>query len=191
MKRSAKILREMQIDQFLDADGVLYLWNQIKQEFLPRDEYVAGGGEADSVAWENITNKPTDLVHTSDMEDAIDEAVETLTTSLTSISERMENAEQGLSQRPTTEQVDQKISAAVVGVYRFMGSVPAYVNLPTSGMTNGDVYDVEDTGMNYAWVVPEDGSQGYWDPLGQIFQIQKIPNSVIQQIVDGTYGSEA
>lgn len=59
----------------------------------------------------------------------------------------------------------------VVNVYKFQGSVPKYENLPTSGQTGGDVYNVEDTGMNYGWVEDaENAAGGFWDPLGGTVQ---------------------
>lgn len=59
----------------------------------------------------------------------------------------------------------------VVNVYKFQGSVPKYENLPTSGQTGGDVYNVEDTGMNYGWVEDaENAASGFWDPLGGTVQ---------------------
>ena len=57
----------------------------------------------------------------------------------------------------TKAQVDAKVSS----VYRFAGSVATYDDLPTSGQTVGDTYNVEDTGANYAWT----GSA--WDKLSE------------------------
>lgn len=54
------------------------------------------------------------------------------------------------------EEIDAKVNA----VYRFKGSVEGLVALPTEGNTLGDVYNLQDTGMNVAW----DGSK--WDYLG-------------------------
>lgn len=48
----------------------------------------------------------------------------------------------------------------VTSVYKYKGSVANEAALPTSGQTVGDVYNLEDTGMNVAW----DGSD--WDELG-------------------------
>ena len=59
----------------------------------------------------------------------------------------------------TSTQVDNAISQAVSSVYKFKGSVSTYNNLPTTGLTAGDVYNVEDTGANYGWT----GS--VWDKL--------------------------
>ena len=45
-------------------------------------------------------------------------------------------------------------------VYRYKGSVPTYTALPAENLETGDVYNVIDTDMNYAWT----GTA--WDPLG-------------------------
>lgn len=62
----------------------------------------------------------------------------------------------------TKSEVDAKVSS----VYKYKGSVATYENLPTTGLTTGDVYNVEaahgsyPAGTNYAWT----GTA--WDPLG-------------------------
>ena len=61
---------------------------------------------------------------------------------------------------PTNEEVDTKIGEAVTSVYRYKGSVATYDDLPTTGRKSGDVYNVADTGKNYAY----NGSG--WDDLG-------------------------
>lgn len=48
----------------------------------------------------------------------------------------------------------------LVNVYKYKGTVANEAALPPSDNTTGDIYNVEDTGMNYAW----DGSK--WDALG-------------------------
>ena len=40
------------------------------------------------------------------------------------------------------------------------------------------MWNVEDTGMNYAWTGEE------WDALGQVFEIQAITNGEIDSITD-------
>lgn len=47
--------------------------------------------------------------------------------------------------------VDDSIASAVSSVYKYKGSVATYSDLPSSGLTIGDVYNVEETGDNYAW----------------------------------------
>lgn len=51
------------------------------------------------------------------------------------------------------------VDSAVASVYKYKGSVANQAALPQSDQTVGDVYNVEDTGHNYAW----DGSK--WDQL--------------------------
>lgn len=59
------------------------------------------------------------------------------------------------------EEVEVKVSS----VYRFRGSVATYNNLPTEGNVQGDVWNVEDTGANYAW----DGTK--WDKLSETIDL--------------------
>ena len=62
----------------------------------------------------------------------------------------------GIEDAYTKTQVDAKVSS----VYRYKGSVANEAALPQEDQVTGDVYNVEDTGMNVAW----DGSK--WDKLG-------------------------
>lgn len=64
---------------------------------------------------------------------------------------------------PTTQDIDDAIDAKVSGAYKFKGSVANAEALPTTGNTEGDIYNVEDTGANYAW----NGTE--WDSLGGSF----------------------
>lgn len=61
----------------------------------------------------------------------------------------------GITDTYTKEEIDNKISS----VYRYMGSVATEGDLPTDAVL-GDVYDVQDTGMNVVW----NGTA--WDKLG-------------------------
>jgi hypothetical protein len=65
----------------------------------------------------------------------------------------------------------------ITNMYKYKGSVATVSALPSSGNTTGDVYNVESSGMNYAW----NGSA--WDALGEIFTITSISNSDIDTIV--------
>ena len=62
-------------------------------------------------------------------------------------------------------------------VYKFRGSVATYSALPSTGVSAGDVYNVEADDMNYAWT----GTA--WDPLGSLFSIESITNSEIDTIL--------
>lgn len=61
----------------------------------------------------------------------------------------------------TKGEVDGKLAS----IYRFKDSVAAEDQLPTQDQVIGDVYNVEDTGMNVAW----DGKK--WDKLGSVINL--------------------
>lgn len=71
----------------------------------------------------------------------------------------------------------------IAGVYKYKGSVAAEANLPSTGQTTGDVYNIESAssygaaGANVAW----NGTA--WDSLGEIFAISSITNAEIDIIV--------
>lgn len=67
----------------------------------------------------------------------------------------------GITDAYTKTEVDAKIASA----YIYKGSVDTYASLPTADQTVGDVYNVVDTGKNYAW----DGTA--WDDLGGIVDL--------------------
>ena len=104
------------------------------------------GGKIDVIkvngTTQTITNKAVDI---------------TVPTSLTQLAN---DGATDATKYATEAVVDTKIASAVAGVYTYKGSVATYNDLPASGQTTGDVYDVQATGMNYAW----NGSA--WDALG-------------------------
>lgn len=74
------------------------------------------------------------------------------------------------------------LKSDIVGMYKYKGSVANSSNLPTSGQTKGDVYNIVNAssygpaGTNVAW----DGSA--WDALGGLFEIESITNAEIDAI---------
>lgn len=62
----------------------------------------------------------------------------------------------------TEEGVQSKIDTALTSVYKWKGSIANKDALPTSDNKIGDVYDTQDTGMNYGW----NGTS--WDSLGAL-----------------------
>lgn len=58
--------------------------------------------------------------------------------------------------------ISSAVSSAITGVYTVKGSVANQGALPGDGNKTGDVYNVEDTGMNYVW----NGTK--WDALGSV-----------------------
>ena len=68
----------------------------------------------------------------------------------------------------------------ISGLYKYKGSKATYSALPTTGNVVGDVWNVEDTGMNYAW------TGDAWDALGAVFEINSITNTEIDTITADT-----
>lgn len=68
----------------------------------------------------------------------------------------------------------------LASVYKYKGSVANYAALPTENLTVGDVYNVEDTDMNYGWTGTE------WDPLGNMFQLDPLTEEDIKTIMGVT-----
>lgn len=58
------------------------------------------------------------------------------------------------------------VATSIATVYKYKGSVATYDNLPTNNLNVGDVYNVEDTGDNYAW----DGTK--WDKLSGLADLK-------------------
>ena len=89
----------------------------------------------------------------------------------------------------TDTDVQTAIESAISSVYKYKGSVANQAALPESGNEDGDVYDTQDTGMNYAW----NGSS--WDALGTYVdtsllwaksELTAITTAEIDEIMDGT-----
>lgn len=74
----------------------------------------------------------------------------------------------------TASDVSSAISTAVASAYKYKGSVASQSALPATADT-GDVYDAQDTGMNYAW----NGSA--WDALGQLVDTSVLWTSTTGQ----------
>ena len=64
----------------------------------------------------------------------------------------------------------------LTAVYKYKGSKATVSALPSSGNVQGDVWDVQENGMNYAW----NGSA--WDPLGTIYTPDIITDAQIDAI---------
>lgn len=82
------------------------------------------------------------------------------------------------------------VKSSLSEVYHFKGSVDdvaALKALPKEGLTVGDVYNVKDTKMNYAWT-GDTSSSDYdegWDSLGGSFGIETLTTSDIDELIVG------
>lgn len=88
--------------------------------------------------------------------------VETLTTTVNGKADKATTISgYGITDAYTKTEVDAKVSS----VYKYKGSVANEAALPTEGQVVGDVYNLEDTGMNVAWT-----GEG-WDKLGSVVDL--------------------
>ena len=68
----------------------------------------------------------------------------------------------------TSSAVDTKINSAVASVYRVRGSVDNYESLPSTNVIVGDVYNLLDTGANYACISID---PIIWDKLSETIDL--------------------
>lgn len=129
--------------KYLDDNGLLYLWQKIKNVFATQ----------------------------TDLSDKVDkETGKGLSTNDYTTAEKNKLAAFGAASTYA-------LKTDIASMYKYKGSVATVSALPSSGQTAGDVYNVEATGMNYAW----NGTE--WDALGEIFTITSISNGDIDTIV--------
>jgi len=214
--------------KYLDNDGLLYLWQKIKNVFATKDaldgkvDKVTGKGlstndyttdeknklngiqaGAKSVTYTNsssaaststlvaVTVEGEAVILHAENEDYV--GVPTGEAAMAALSAKVDKQDgKGLSTEDYTTTEKNKLAALptndtlqatyatksdITSMYKYKGSVATVSALPSSDNTTGDVYNVEATGMNYAW----NGSA--WDALGEMFTITSISNSDIDTIV--------
>ena len=86
----------------------------------------------------------------------------------------MDLLDTALTNTYTKTQIDNLVSA----VYKFKGSVANFASLPSTGQTTGDVWNVTDTGINYAWA----GS--VWDDIGGVEALATASNDGLMSSSD-------
>ena len=221
--------------KYLDNDGLLYLWQKIKNVFATKD---ALDGKVDKVTGKGLSTNdyttaekdklngiqsgaqvnpkiivdgnsreiivymldddngtllmsyngtsPDDEMIAVPLASAAQGAIQSLSEALAGKVDAEDG--KGLSTNDYTTAEKNKLAAFgaastyalktdITNMYKYKGSVATVSALPASGNTTGDVYNVEATGMNYAW----NGTA--WDALGEIFTITSISNSDIDTIV--------
>lgn len=71
--------------------------------------------------------------------------------------------------------------ASMGNIMRYKGSVATYADLPTEDNEIGDVYNVVDTGNNYAW----DGEA--WDEIGSSIDLSGYPEKAQDETITGQW----
>ena len=173
-----------ELNKSLDGNGLLYFWQKMKVLLSGKVDKVDGKGLSTN---DYTTTEKNKLSGIADGANKI--TVENVLTSTSTSNALSANQGKVLDEKikalriPTTvaELTDASSYAKktdLSNVYRYMGSKAIFSQLPTSGNTVGDVWDVvADNGMNYGW----NGSS--WDPLGQVFTISYMSNADIDQIL--------
>lgn len=169
------------MSKYLDNNGLLYLWGKIKA--------LAGGkvdkAEGMGLSSNNFTNAEKEKLHGLENYSLPAATADTLggvkvgTGLLISggvLSATGGGTADAVAWDNITGRPDVALKSDLAAVYRYKGSVTNYASLPTEDNETGEVWNVEATGMNYAW----DGEK--WDPLGESFEIQSITNAEIDTI---------
>lgn len=143
---------------------------------------------------EDITQKATDAateaavkqidasyVQKDDLNKQLDTTIEPIQTDVSDLKQKSQEADEKIGQNTAnitnvTNQVTtlnsnltenyyskSDIDAKISGIYHYKGSVDTFDDLPKNAQV-GDVYNVNSTGMNYAW------TGEIWDELGTLFE---------------------
>ena len=167
---------------YLDSDGLLYVWGKVKALLDKKVDIVEGRGlssndytAADKAKLAGLENYTLPTATASTLGGV--KVGAGLTISGGVLSATGGGTADAVAWENITGRPDVALKSDLSSVYRYKGSVTNYASLPNTQNTAGDVWNVEATGMNYAWT----GSS--WDALGQVFEIQHITNAEIDAII--------
>ncbi len=166
------------MSKYLDTNGLLYVWGKIRSLLSGKVDKAEGKGlstndytAADKAKLDRLENYTLPAATAGTLGGvkvgtglAVTDGVLSATGGGTADAVAWENV---------TGKPDVALKSDITGIYRYRGSVPSFSALPARSNSAGDVWNAEDTGMNYAW----DGES--WDALGQLFEIQTITNEEI------------
>ena len=164
--------------KFLDTNGLLYLWGKVKT--LVRDSVAAAGG-----------GDMLKSVYDTDGDGVVDDAKKanghTVSADVPS-GARFTDTTYGAA----TAEADGLLSKAdyaklaafgaagtyalkadLTALYKYKGSKDTVADLPAEGSAAGDVWDVAESGMNYAW------NGAAWDALGALLEVEGLTNAEI------------
>ena len=147
-----------------------------KQDTISDLATIRSGAAAGATAYQ----KPSTGIPDTDLSSAVQASLGKADTAIQSTD--LTNA---LGDYATTAAMQTAINTAVASAYIYKGSVANYAALPASGQTTGWVYNVEDTGMNYAW----NGSA--WDALGMTLNIETLQTSEVETIIDNVFNPQS
>ena len=172
------------MSKYLDSNGLLYLWGKIKNLVGGKVDKVEGKGLSTNDFTDEDKTKLTGLENytlptaTADTLGGVKVGAG-LTIASGVLSATGGGTADSVDWSNIQNKPDVALKSDLTSVYRYKGSVANYASLPAADNVVGDVWNVEATGMNYAW----DGEK--WDPLGETITIESITNAEIDTIVAG------
>lgn len=172
------------MNKFLDSNGVIYLWSKIK---------ALAGGKVDKETGKGLSSNDFTAAEKAKLEGLENYVLPAATAEVLggvkvgaglSVSQGVLSVTGGgtasaVDWSNVQNKPDLALKSDLASLYRYKGSVANFASLPAAENTAGDVWNVEATGMNYAW----NGTD--WDALGQSFEIQAITNGEIDAIASG------
>lgn len=169
------------MSKYLDYDGLLYLWGKLKTLFGGKVDKVEGKGLSANDYTTDEKNKLEGLRNYELPTASADTLGGVKVGAGLAISSGILSATGGgtadaVDWANVQNKPDLALKTDITAMYRYRGSKASFAALPAAGNETGDVWNCEDTGMNYAW----DGEK--WDALGQMFEIQSITNGEIDTI---------
>lgn len=169
------------MSKYLDYDGLLYLWGKLKTLFAGKVDKVEGKGLSANDYTTEEKNKLAGLRNYELPVASADTLGGVKVGAGLAINSGILSATGGgtadaVDWANVQNKPDLALKTDITAMYRYRGSKASFAALPATGNEAGDVWNCEDTGMNYAW----DGEK--WDALGQMFEIQSITNGEIDAI---------
>lgn len=172
------------MSKFLDENGLLYLWGKVKTLVGGKVDKVEGKGlsandftSAEKTKLAGLENYTLPAA-TADVLGGVRVGAG-LTINQGLLSATGGGTADAVDWDNVQNKPDLALKSDLTSLYRYKGSVTNYASLPAANNQVGDVWNVEATGMNYAWTGED------WDALGQSFEIQAITNAEIDQITSG------
>ena len=171
------------MSKFLDQNGLLYLWGKIK---------VLAGGKVDKVEGKGLSSNDFTGEEKTKLAGLENYALPAATAEtlggvkvgagLNIVGGVLSATGGGTADAVDWSNIQNKpdiaLKSDLTAVYKYKGSRASFGALPETGNEIGDVWNVEDTGKNYAWTGTE------WDDLGGTFEIQSISNAEIDAITE-------
>ena len=164
------------MSKYLDSNGLLYLWGKIKDKLNGKVDKVDGMGLSANDFTDADVEKLAGLENYTLPAATADILGGVKVGAGLAVADGVLSAE-SVAWSNIIGKPDVALKSDLTQVYRYKGSVTNYASLPTAENVVGDVWNVEATGMNYAWT-----GEG-WDALGETFSIESITNAEIDTIM--------